>query len=130
MSSLGHGWLAVLVLVAGCAGSSNSAQRPAPQTAASPPACDVTIYPGAAPYDVEDLGPIQAPCSGSGGPWVTQHWTTCGIDQPNLLQVACSSGADTVFGLYETVGSAAPANDGRVMHARLGKRRHPVAAGS
>jgi len=83
----------------------------------------VTIFLGAPPFPVDDLGPIQALCSSS-----VRQWSTCGIDQPNLLQVACAAGADTVFGLYETFGRAAWSGDGRVMHARLGRRHASVAA--
>ena len=85
--------------------------------------CAVAVFPGVPPFAVEDLGPLQAPC-----PRSTRQWRACGIDQPNLLDVACSSGADTVFGLYEAVTPAQGmfSSAGRVMHARLGRRRAEV----
>ncbi len=88
-----------------------------------PSSCVVAVFPGAPPFAVEDLGPIQASCPNS-----VRQWSSCGIDQPNLLDIACASGADTVFGLYELVtpkpGMAL--NGARVMHARLGRRREEV----
>jgi len=94
-----------------------------PATIVPPQSCSVAVFPGVPPFAIDDLGPIQASCPSS-----TRHWLTCGIDQPNLLEVACSSGADTVFGLYEVVTPAHGmfSNGGRVMHARLGRRRPEV----
>jgi hypothetical protein len=87
------------------------------------------VFPGAPPFAVEDLGPIQAPCP---GPTMRSSWSTCGIDQANLLDVACSSGADTVFGLYEVLTPAEGpfSSGGRVMHARLGRRRPEIGQAS
>jgi hypothetical protein len=92
----------------------------APRTVGARPPCSVAVFPGRPPFAIEDLGPIQASCPSS-----KIRWSTCGIDQPNLLEVACSSGADTVFGLYEVMTPAQGmlSNDVRVMHARLGRRR-------
>ncbi len=85
--------------------------------------CIVAVFPGTPPFAVDDLGPIQASC-----PTSMRRWSTCGIDQGNLLNVACSSGADTVFGLYEvlTPSQGIFSSDERVMHARLGRRRPEV----
>jgi hypothetical protein len=99
-----------------------------PPTATIAPwqSCIVAVFPGAPPFAVDDLGPIQASC-----PTTTRRWSTCGIDQANLLDVACSSGADTVFGLYGLYEVLTPSqgifsSDERVMHARLGRRRPEV----
>jgi hypothetical protein len=117
----------IALLGAGCAGMDKpAAMGPAPETFAAQPACEVTIFPELPPYPVDDLGPIQAPCYGA----YRSPSAACGIYQPNLRQVACSSGADTVFGVYETVGpeSGWPGSDRRVIHARLGRRRASAAA--
>jgi hypothetical protein len=110
-----------VALVAGCAavGSNVSAlMAPLPDKPAA--SCVVSVFSGAPPFAVDDLGPIQAPC-----PTSTRHWSSCGIDQPNLADIACSSGADTVFGIYEVVTpQPSPFESGaRVVHARLGRRR-------
>jgi hypothetical protein len=105
---------------ASCATGVRQTAAAATPVAVDPRSCVVQIFPTAPPFQVEDLGPIQAPCLGGG-----RSWATCGIDQPNLREVACSSGADTVFGLYEVVGpSKGLFSTGiRVMHARLGRRQ-------
>jgi hypothetical protein len=109
------------VVLAGCAvkaGDPPTALTPMAVAARQP--CSVAVFPGLPPFAIEDLGPIQASCPSS-----KIRWSTCGIDQANLLEVACSSGADTVFGLYEVMTPAQGrlSNDVRVMHARLGRRR-------
>lgn len=111
-------------VLAGCAvraGDPPMAQMPA--TLDSRRSCTVTVFPGLPPFAVEDLGPVQASCPSS-----TRQSFACGIDQANLLDVACASGADTVFGLYEVVTPTERpfSNNERVMHARLGRRRPEI----
>lgn len=116
------------LVLAGCA--VRAGDPPIAQTPATPDArrsCTVTVFPGVPPFAVEDLGPVQASCPSS-----TRHSFACGIDQANLVDVACASGADTVFGLYEVLTPAQGqfSNGGRVMHARLGRRRPEVGQSS
>ena len=113
------GFMATLALVAAasCATGAGGTAVVATPAALDPRSCVVQVFPGTPPFAVEDLGPIQAPCPSS-----IRYWSSCGIDQQNLTQVACSSRADTVFGLYEVVR---PTGE-RVMHARLGRRRSDV----
>jgi hypothetical protein len=83
--------------------------------------CTVSIYSAAPPFEVVDLGPIQANCPDS-----SERSIPCGIDQANLPEVACSSGADVVFGVYETMEASTTwyARPVRRVHARLGRQRH------
>jgi hypothetical protein len=120
-----RGFIITLAFAAGASCATGAREPPAVATPATldPRSCVVQIFAGTPPFEVEDLGPIQAPC-----PSTTRNWSSCGIDQPNLAQVACSSGADTVFGLYEVVGPKQGlfSTGARVMHARLGRRRLDV----
>jgi hypothetical protein len=116
------------IVLAGCA--VRAGEPPIARTPATPDSrrsCTVTVFPGVPPFAVEDLGPVQASCPDS-----TRHSFACGIDQANLPEVACSSGADTVFGLYEVLTPAEGpfSSGGRVMHARLGRRRPEVGQAS
>lgn len=121
--------LGLSFVLASCAVRSGAppTQQTTMGTLEPPGTCTVTVFPGAPLFSVEDLGPIQGACPDS-----TRHWSTCGIDQANLLDIACSSGADTVFGLYEVVTPAQHifSRDQRVMHARLGRRRTEVGQAS
>jgi hypothetical protein len=109
-----------LSLLAGC---TVRAGEPPTATIAPRQPCIIAVFPGAPPFAVDDMGPIEASCPSS-----MRRWSTCGIDQANLLDVACSSGADTVFGLYEVLTPAQGlfSAGGRVMHARLGRRRTEI----
>lgn len=109
------------LVLASCAVRAGDAPATAPLGPPRP--CSVTVFPGMPPFAVDDLGPIQAPCPNS-----PRHWTACGIDQPNLPEVACSSGADTVFAVYAVVTppQGILSNGSRVVHARLGRRRPEV----
>ena len=115
------GFIITLAFAAGASCATGAPETPVVATPTlDPRSCVVQVFPGTPPFEVEDLGPIQAPC-----PSTMRYWSSCGIDQPNLAQVACASRADTVIGLYEVVGERQGlfSNGARVMHARLGRRR-------
>lgn len=119
------GFIITLSFAAGasCATGAGQAAVVATPETFDPRSCVVQVFQGTPPFEVEDLGPIQAHC-----PSAIRNWSSCGIDQPDLAQVACSSGADTVFGLYEVVRPEQGlfSTGARVMHARLGRRRPGV----
>lgn len=128
---IGFSIIFAVAIGASCATAPREAPVVAPPAAIDPRTCVVRIFPGTPPFEVQDLGPIQSACSGQLG-----HLAACGIDQPNLAQIACSSGADTVFGVFEEVrpSQGGPlSSEERVIHARLGRRlaavRPPSPAG-